>query len=262
MIGMTYADIQRFTFDPDFLGPDTNKWIRFVLDRDNRFVESLSHGVIVSHAMGLCEMEQVLEDAIGEAEKRADHDPYELVLGMHSLMDLERLHRLRRLYPQCTHVRPIRCQQDAYWKRTNWVFPEDETGMPLPTFQGHAVQVPKVGMETIGSVQVKPDPALQTKHAYPCGFLGAHTDGLIMRVLDRDNIPYELVRDGKAWCRADQDRFLEVLEDAACERERRKRGREAWPVYSERTLADVEKFGRLTRLNGTCDFQKLTISAR
>ena len=261
MIGMTYADVQRFTFDPDFLGPDTMDYIQFVLDRDNIPVESLRPGEIVS-CVGEDDIVQVLEDAIGEAEKRADHDPYELVLGMHSLMDMERLHRLRRLYPQCPHVRPIRCQQDMYWKRTNWIFPEDENGLSVPALKGKAVQVPKIGMETIGSVQVKPDPALQTEHAYPCGFLGAHTDGLIMRVLDRDNIPYELVRDGKAWCRADQDRFLEVLEDAACERERRKRGRKAWPVYSERTLADVEKFGRLTRLNGTCDFQKLTISAR
>ena len=261
MIGMTYADVQRFTFDPDFLGPDTMDYIQFVLDRDNIPVESLRPGEIVS-CVGEDDIVQVLEDAIGEAEWRADRDPSELVLGMQSLMDMEQLHRLRRLYPKCTRVRAIRCQQAIYWKRTNWVYPEDGDWLARWKVPEDAVQVPKCRVEPVGTMAVQSGRCPLTEHVYPCGFLGTHTDGLIMHVLDRDNIPYEAVRDGKAWCRADQDRFLEVLEDAACERERRQRGRKAWPVYSERTLADVEKFGRLARLNGTCDFRKLTVSAR
>lgn len=73
----------------------------------------------------------------------------------------------------------------------------------------------------------------------------------VLTVLERDKISY-VVDDGWITVPLSGNQFHIIVEDAACEKERR-----FIPVYSYRTLRDKEKFARLRELNKTPAFHLL-----
>ena len=73
----------------------------------------------------------------------------------------------------------------------------------------------------------------------------------VLAVLERDNIFYRVDKN-QVTVPLSGNQFHIVVEDAACEKERR-----YIPVYSFRTLQNKEKFARLRRLNKTPAFHLL-----
>lgn len=82
----------------------------------------------------------------------------------------------------------------------------------------------------------------------------------IKKVCERDQIPFKV--DGETddmvevSITCSEDRLLEVLEDAMCERQRDETTAKI-PVYSYRTLKNKEKLHRLQALNGKKGFHVL-----